>query len=65
MEPAGFASTIVGSASVANMTRNVEWTAQPLDGELVGELQAVLAPVLDTAWPSGRPENNYVRSFDA
>jgi L-galactose dehydrogenase len=51
------ASTLVGSASPENMQRNIAWLEEPLDPDLLAEVQAVLAPVHDVTWPTGRPEN--------
>ncbi|RIV39149.1 aldo/keto reductase [Micromonospora radicis] len=58
VEPAQFATTFVGSASPENMARNVRWALTPADAELLADLEKLLAPVRDRAWPSGRPENN-------
>jgi len=52
------ATTLVGTASPENVKKNVAWSEQPLDPELLAEVQAILAPVQNTTWPSGRPENN-------
>jgi L-galactose dehydrogenase len=52
------ATTLVGTASPENLKKNVAWSDQPPDPELLAEVQAILAPVLNTTWPSGRPENN-------
>jgi L-galactose dehydrogenase len=60
-----FSTTIVGTASVANLTRNVRWATEPVDGELLAGIEAIVEPVRDTAWPSGRPENNDPRTIDA
>jgi hypothetical protein len=38
---------------------------EPLDEDLVGEIEALVSPVLTTAWPSGRSENNDLRTIDA
>ena len=51
------ASTLVGSADPDNMQRNIAWAEEPLDTGLLAEVQAVLAPVRDVTWPTGRPEN--------
>jgi L-galactose dehydrogenase len=56
--PVEFATTFVGSASAENMARNVRWALSEIDPELLQEIEKVLAPVLDHAWSSGRPENN-------
>jgi hypothetical protein len=31
---------------------------EPFDEELAGEVEVILKPVLNEAWPSGLPENN-------
>jgi L-galactose dehydrogenase len=51
------ASTLVGSADPGNMERNIAWAQEPLDPELLADVQAVLAPAHDVTWPTGRPEN--------
>jgi len=56
--PPRFATTVVGSASVAELTRNVRWATEPLDEDLLREIEELVSPVLNTAWLSGRPENN-------
>jgi len=43
----------------------VEWAAGPIDEEFVGEVEAVLAPVLNTSWRTGRLENNEIELADA
>lgn len=55
--PPQFATTIVGTASAERMARNIAWAAQPADEELLRDIDAVLAPVRDTTWHTGRPEN--------
>lgn len=52
------ASTLVGSADPANMERNIAWAHEPLDTELLADVEALRAPVRDVSWPTGRPENN-------
>lgn len=49
---------IVGTASPARMLENLRDAAAPPDEELLREVLAVLAPVHNLTWPSGRPENN-------
>lgn len=49
------ATTVVGSANAALMARNVKSISQPLDRALLDEVEAVLAPVLNSTWPTGRP----------
>jgi L-galactose dehydrogenase len=50
-------TTVVGSASSANIRRDVAWLSEPIDADLLGEVEAVLAPARDVGWLNGRPEN--------
>lgn len=52
------ASTLVGTASAAEMQQNVNWLETPLDTALLAEVQKILSPIQNQSWPSGRPENN-------
>lgn len=49
---------IVGTASPARVLENLRDAAAPLDAELLRDVLAILAPVHNLTWPSGRPENN-------
>lgn len=51
-------TTLVGTASVENITANVRWIEEPLDLSLLAEVLAILAPIHNQTWASGRPENN-------
>lgn len=51
------ATTFVGSAKAKNVERTIGWAMEPVDEELRREVEAMLAPVVGTTWPSGRPEN--------
>ncbi|MDP8243851.1 MAG: aldo/keto reductase [Candidatus Hinthialibacter antarcticus] len=51
-------TTLVGTARVENIERNVEWMNEPLDEELLQEVLAILKPIHNQTWPSGREENN-------
>lgn len=51
-------TTLVGTASAENLTKNVEWAEGPLPSDLLAEVRAILAPVQNRAWLVGRPENN-------
>jgi L-galactose dehydrogenase len=51
-------TTILGTANPANVEQNLRTIEEPLDRELLAEVQAILAPVHNMTWPSGRPENN-------
>ncbi|UCC53851.1 MAG: aldo/keto reductase [Anaerolineaceae bacterium] len=53
-----FATTIVGTANPDNIVKNVSWAQTPIDQDLLADVQAILAPVQNKTWPSGRPENN-------
>jgi L-galactose dehydrogenase len=54
---ADIASTLVGSADPTNVEQTIAWSQEPFDPGLLAEVEAVLAPVRDQTWPSGRPEN--------
>jgi L-galactose dehydrogenase len=51
-------TTILGTANPSNVERNLRTIAEPIDRELLSQVQAILAPVHNLTWPSGRPENN-------
>ncbi len=51
------ATTLVGTASPKKIKENVRWLEERLDLELLAEVQEILAPIRNKAWPSGRPEN--------
>jgi L-galactose dehydrogenase len=52
------ATTLVGTASPANIGKNVRWLDEPIDEGLLGEVLRILEPVRNATWPTGRPENN-------
>lgn len=52
------ATTLVGTASAENITRNVQAISEPIDRELLSEVQKILAPIHNKTWASGRAENN-------
>ena len=52
------ATTLVGTANPENITNNCKWADEPLDQQLLADVQKILAPILNQTWPSGRPENN-------
>ena len=54
----GVATTLVGTANPKNIEKNVRWMEMPIDEELLAEVLAILEPVHNKTWPSGRPENN-------
>lgn len=52
------ATTLVGTSKAENIEKNVRWLEEPLDEALLREVAAILAPIKDQCWPSGRAENN-------
>ena len=52
-----YVSTVIGSASPANVRRNITWIEEPLDLDLLAFIEAILAPVRDQGWVSGRAGN--------
>jgi len=51
-------TTLVGTANPANLEKNARWIEEPMDLSLLAEVQAILAPIHNRTWPTGRPENN-------
>lgn len=51
-------TTLVGSASPANIEKNIRWMNESLDEELLDEVNNILAPIKNVSWPSGRSENS-------
>ena len=51
-------TTMVGTANPANMIKNVEWAESALDESLLADVLAILEPIHNITWLSGRPENN-------
>ncbi len=60
----GIATTLVGMCTRAQVQANVRCATaafESMSGDisaLLDEVHAILAPVKNTTWPSGRPENN-------
>jgi aryl-alcohol dehydrogenase-like predicted oxidoreductase len=54
----GIATTVAGSANPANVREWARWAAEPLDEELVRDVQAIFAPVRNVGHVEGLPENN-------
>ena len=50
--------TLFGTPSADELRRNVAWAQTEPDAELLREVQAILQPVHNRTWASGRPENN-------
>jgi aryl-alcohol dehydrogenase-like predicted oxidoreductase len=52
------ATCVVGSANPENVRKWVQWSEQPLDRALLGEVLDILKPIHDWYYIEGRPENN-------
>jgi L-galactose dehydrogenase len=52
------ATTIAGSANPENIRRWAQWIAEPLDEELLREVQEIFRPVKNIGHTEGLPENN-------
>jgi len=51
-------TTVSGSANPNNIRNWAKWAAEPLDEELLREVQAIFAPVKNLGHREGLPENN-------
>ena len=47
-------TTLVGTANPEHIKRNIAWIQQPIDRELLAEVQEILAPIHHQTWQSGR-----------
>jgi L-galactose dehydrogenase len=54
----GVATTLVGTASPENLRKNAAWIEQPIDRDLLAEVLAILAPIHNRTWPSGREDSS-------
>jgi aryl-alcohol dehydrogenase-like predicted oxidoreductase len=52
------ATTVAGSANPENIRNWARWASEPLDAELLAEVQAIFAPVKNMGHLEGLPENN-------
>ena len=52
------ATTVAGSANPDNIRNWARWAAEPLDRELLADVQAIFAPVKNIGHREGLPENN-------
>jgi L-galactose dehydrogenase len=57
-EHPGLATTVAGSANPANIRKWAEWLEQPIDRELLADVQAIFASVKNHGHLEGLPENN-------
>ncbi len=55
-----FASCVTGSANPGRVSQWIEWLNEPLDLQLVAEVQDILKPIHNWVYVEGRPENNDV-----
>jgi L-galactose dehydrogenase len=53
----GIATTLVGTASAENIRRNVAYTEEPVDFELMAAVLKCLRPIHNHNYTRGRPEN--------
>jgi aryl-alcohol dehydrogenase-like predicted oxidoreductase len=51
-------TTVSGSANPTNIRNWAKWAAEPLDQQLLGEVQAIFAPVKNLGHKEGLAENN-------
>lgn len=51
-------TTIAGSANPQNIRQWAQWISEPLDGQLLREVQAIFAPVKNIGHKEGLEENN-------
>ena len=51
-------TTVAGSANPANIRRWAQWAAEPLDQQLLAEVQAIFRPVKNLGHVEGLKENN-------
>jgi L-galactose dehydrogenase len=50
-------STLIGMGTPNEVETSLKLLQSKTDKELLGKVEAILAPVFNYAWPSGRPEN--------
>lgn len=51
-------TTLVGTASTENIRNNIQCLEEPMDLELLRQVQEILKPVQNKTWMTGRAENN-------
>jgi len=51
-------TTVAGSANPQNIRNWAKWAAEPIDRQLLAEVQAIFAPVKNIGHKEGLPENN-------
>jgi L-galactose dehydrogenase len=58
LENPDIATTVAGSANPQNIRNWAKWAGEPIDHELLAEVQAIFAPVKNVGHREGLPENN-------
>jgi len=58
IESPDISTCIVGSANPENVRKWVEWSAKPVDRQLMNEVLKILEPIHNWHHIEGRPENN-------
>lgn len=51
-------TTLISTANPDNIRKNIAWTDETMDIELLEEVLAILEPIHNRSWSSGRPEYN-------
>ncbi|MFW6032961.1 MAG: aldo/keto reductase, partial [Phycisphaeraceae bacterium] len=51
-------TTLLATASPDQLRRHLKWIDEPINEELLAQIQDVLAPVHNVTWAHGRTENN-------
>ncbi|MDR4945152.1 aldo/keto reductase [Neobacillus cucumis] len=49
-------TTLVSTASVENIKKNITWTEEPMNHDLLKEVLDILKPIHNKTWPSGESE---------
>jgi aryl-alcohol dehydrogenase-like predicted oxidoreductase len=52
-------TNVAGSANPNNIRKWVAWASEPIDLELLAEVQQIFAPVKNVGHQEGLPENNF------
>jgi L-galactose dehydrogenase len=52
------ATTLAGMSTVEQVQQNVAAAEKPGDAELIAEIQALVSPIANRSWHTGRPENH-------
>ena len=58
LQDSDITTTVAGTANPTNMANILKWIEEPLDHELLAEVQRILEPVKNVLWPVGRSENS-------